>query len=68
MRAHAIKMKSSERSIEFMKTPNTTDERLHEGEDVTMRLSKLVQQHKKLVKNEVVLTPKLFNMKRGSSS
>ena len=61
-------MKSSERNNEFTKTPNTTDEKLREGEDVTTRLSKLVQQHQKLANNEVGVSPKLFNMKRGSAS
>ena len=68
MRAHAIKMKSSERRHEMMKTPVTSEDKLCEGEDVAERLKKLVQQQHKLANNEVGVSPRLFNLKRGSAS
>ena len=51
-----------------MKTPVTSEDKLYEGDDVTTRLSKLVQHHHKLANSEVGVSPKLFNMKRGSVS
>ena len=68
MKAHAIKMKRSSNKSKFLKTPGTSEENVHEGEDVNIKLTKLAQHQPKLVTNEVNVSSKLFNMKRGSAS